>query len=167
MDRPLAKSRIRPLFCRAFAATARRAALAGSARGERRFRRRPRQLREIDDWFTAPVCGFGTAENYYRQCSSAPLLSDIRLPTLILAAADDPLVPLDALRSARLSHSTVLRITLHGGHLGFIASRSSDADRRWMDWRVVDWVTAGHPPESSRCNAWSDPRAERRLHSAS
>ena len=38
------------------------------------FHRRPRQLREIDDWFTGPVCGFGSAENYYRQCSSAPLL---------------------------------------------------------------------------------------------
>ena len=106
------------------------------------------QIREIDDWFTGPVCGFGTADNYYRQCSSAPLLSAIRLPTLIMAAGDDPLVPLDNLQSARLSPSTTLCVTRHGGHLGFIAARSHDPDRRWMDWRVVDWVLAERRKQS-------------------
>jgi predicted alpha/beta-fold hydrolase len=112
------------------------------------FARRPKRLVEIDDWFTAPVCGFGTAERYYRECSSAPLLSEIRLPTLILAAADDPLVPLHALESARLSSSTALRVTPHGGHLGFIGARSHDPDRRWMDWRVVDWVCDAHAADA-------------------
>ncbi len=31
-------------------------------------------------------------------------------------------------------------MTEHGGHLGFVGRRGVDADRRWMDWRVVDWV---------------------------
>lgn len=106
------------------------------------FARRPKKLWEIDDWFTAPVCGFGTAENYYRQASSAPLLPDIKIPTLILAAADDPLVPAHMLRELRLSPSTTLRIAPRGGHLGFIGARSTDPDRRWLDWRVVDWVVA-------------------------
>jgi hypothetical protein len=106
------------------------------------FIRRPKQLREIDDWFTAPVCGFGTAENYYRECSSAPLLPEIRLPTLILAAADDPLVPLHSLANLPRSRSTTLRVARHGGHLGFIGARSGDPDRRWLDWRVVEWVLA-------------------------
>jgi hypothetical protein len=107
------------------------------------FARRPRQLREIDDWFTAPVCGFGTAENYYRQSSSAPLLPDIRVPTLIVAAADDPLVPRQMFEALRLSPTTTLRVTRHGGHLGFIGTAGSDPDRRWLDWRVVDWVLHG------------------------
>src|SRR5262249_22628536 len=47
----------------------------------------PRTVFEFDEMFTAPVCGFGTASNYYRQCSSAQFLPDIRVPTLILAAA--------------------------------------------------------------------------------
>jgi len=119
------------------------------------FVRRPKQLREIDDWFTAPVCGFGTADNYYRQCSSAPLLPEIRLPTLIMAAADDPLVPLHSFASARLSPSTTLRVTPHGGHLGFIGARGTDPDRRWMDWRVVDWVLAGRQHTNARSHAQS------------
>ncbi len=106
------------------------------------FARRPKKLWEIDDWFTAPVCGFGTAANYYREASSAPLLPDVRLPTYILAAADDPLVPVHMLRELRLSSSTILRIAPRGGHLGFIGARSSDPDRRWLDWRVVEWVVA-------------------------
>lgn len=106
------------------------------------FPRIPRRLWEIDEWYTAPVCGFGTAENYYRQCSSAGLLAQITLPTLILAAADDPLIPIAPLERAAKSNSIELCITSRGGHLGFISSGGREPDRRWMDWRVVDWVTS-------------------------
>lgn len=105
------------------------------------FTRWPRSLPEFDDVFTGPVCGFGTAENYYRRCSSAPLVSRIRIPTVILAARDDPMVPAEVLEGLRLSSSVRLRLTRHGGHLGYVGRRRADGDRRWMDWRVVDWVT--------------------------
>jgi uncharacterized protein len=104
------------------------------------FERRPRRLVELDDAYTARVCGFGTAENYYRQCSSAPIVPAIRLPTLILASHDDPLVPGHAYGQVALPACVRLQMSEGGGHLGFIAARSSDPDRRWMDWRVVDWV---------------------------
>jgi predicted alpha/beta-fold hydrolase len=104
------------------------------------FLRRPRGIYEFDDVFTAPVCGFGTADNYYRQCSSLPLLSKIALPAMILAAEDDPLVLASPLRDARLSSATVLHLARHGGHLGFVSRRGVDPDRRWMDWRIVDWL---------------------------
>jgi predicted alpha/beta-fold hydrolase len=67
-------------------------------------------------------------------------LAHIQLPTLILAAHNDPLVPAAPLEVATLSASTHLHIAAGGGHLGFIGGASSDPDRRWMDWRVVDWV---------------------------
>ena len=35
-----------------------------------------------------------------------------------------------------------LRMTDHGGHLGFVGRGGIDPDRRWMDWRVVDWILA-------------------------
>lgn len=100
---------------------------------------RPRGVFEFDDAFTAPVCGFGTAANYYRLCSSAQFISDIRVPTLILAAADDPLVPGRMFDPLRLSVAVTLHLTHSGGHLGFIGRRNGDPDRRWMDWRVVEW----------------------------
>jgi predicted alpha/beta-fold hydrolase len=107
-----------------------------------RFARAPRTLWEFDDMYTAPVCGFGTAENYYKLSSSAPLVRRIQLPTLILAARDDPMVCSEDFDRLEASPAVVLHMTSRGGHLGFIARAGIDRDRRWMDWRVVDWVTS-------------------------
>jgi predicted alpha/beta-fold hydrolase len=105
--------------------------------------RRPRGIFEFDDQFTAPIAGFGTAENYYRQCSSAQFISAIRVPTLILAANNDPLVPGSAFGRLKFPPCVALHLTGDGGHLGFLARSNGDPDRRWMDWRVVDWCCAG------------------------
>jgi len=102
--------------------------------------RRPRTLWEFDNAFTAVVCGFGTADNYYRAASSAPLVPRIRVPTLILASRDDPMIPCDALESASTASTVQVHLSDHGGHLGFVGRGGVDPDRRWMEWRVVDWV---------------------------
>lgn len=107
------------------------------------FAQPPRGMAEFDELFTAPVCGFGTAANYYGCCSSAQFLPRIRIPALILSAADDPLVPSTPLASAAHSAAVQVEITPRGGHLGFISRRSQVADARWMDWRVVNWVVEG------------------------
>ena len=104
--------------------------------------RPPRTLVDFDQEYTAPVCGFGTAENYYRTCSSAQFVPRIHLPTLILASLDDPLIPNAPYKSLKLPESVQLHLTHHGGHLGFIGRPGPDPDRRWMDWRVVDWVVS-------------------------
>lgn len=116
--------------------------------------RLPRGLREFDDAFTAPVCGFGTALEYYRQCSSAQFVPSIALPTLILASADDFMVTPEPLAALRPPPCVTLHVARSGGHLGFIARASADPDRRWMDWRVVDWVvalTAARAEAGHRC----------------
>lgn len=107
----------------------------------RPFERPPRTLWDFDNQFTAVVCQFGTADDYYARASSLPLLANIRRPTLILAAADDPMIPPIALQTAPLPPAVRLCMTARGGHLGFVGRSGVDADRRWMDWRVVDWVT--------------------------
>ena len=43
---------------------------------------------------------------------------------------------------ARLSPTTRLHLAAGGGHVGFIARANGDPDCRWMDWRVVDWVSS-------------------------
>ncbi len=108
----------------------------------RPFARAPRTLWEFDNLFTAVVCGFGTADNYYATASSLPVLSRIQLPTMVLASRDDPMIPPSALESAKLPPAVRLHMTDHGGHLGFVGRGGVDPDRRWMDWRVVDWVLA-------------------------
>lgn len=112
----------------------------------REFERPPKRLMEFDDLFTAPVCGFGTADHYYRTCSSGQFLHDIELPCFILAARDDPMIPPGPLESASISATTVVHLTDTGGHLGFVGKTGIDPDRRWMDWRVVDFALAPAPP---------------------
>jgi predicted alpha/beta-fold hydrolase len=112
-------------------------------------RRLPRTVFEFDETFTAPVCGFGTAANYYRLCSSAQFLPGIRVPTLILAADDDPLIPGAVFADLPRSSAVTLHVARSGGHLGFIGRRNGDPDRRWMDWRVVEWAV----PSGNTCSA--------------
>jgi predicted alpha/beta-fold hydrolase len=100
----------------------------------------PHGVYEFDDVFTAPVCGFGTANNYYRLCSSNQFVPEIRVPTLILAAADDPLIPGEVFSRLAVPPAVTMVLTGSGGHLGFIGRRNGDPDRRWMDWRVVEWA---------------------------
>lgn len=107
----------------------------------RDYAHRPATLYEFDDTFTAPVCGFGAAQNYYRAASAAQFLTRVRIPTRIIAAADDPLIPAGVFRATQASSSVDVRVAAGGGHLGFVARKDEDPDRRWIDWRVVDWVT--------------------------
>lgn len=106
------------------------------------FKRAPRRVIEFDELFTAPVAGFESAEHYYACCSSSQFLSNVRVSTLILAARDDPLVPMHIFENVAHSPAVVLHIAEGGGHLGYIGRRGVDPDRRWMDWRIVDWITA-------------------------
>ncbi|MBA3950106.1 MAG: alpha/beta fold hydrolase, partial [Acidobacteria bacterium] len=54
---------------------------------------RTRTIRGFDDTYTAPHHGFGDAANYYYQASALRVAGNIRIPALIITAADDPFVP--------------------------------------------------------------------------
>lgn len=90
-------------------------------------------LREFDARYIAPVWGFPDRETYYREASSAARLAAIRTPTAILAAADDPIVPLAPLREARRSPAVALHVEPHGGHLGFLSRGRGGRVDRWLD----------------------------------
>jgi predicted alpha/beta-fold hydrolase len=105
------------------------------------LRRQPRRLRELDERVTAPLAGFASADDYYVRTSPGPHLTAVRIPSLVIASADDPVVRAEPLKQLRLSDSISLLITKRGGHLGFIGQRCQDPDRRWMDWRIIDWLT--------------------------
>src|SRR5439155_15161067 len=52
-----------------------------------------RSIIDFDDYYTARLFGFGTAANYFRTQSCAQFLERIQIPTLMITAKDDPLVP--------------------------------------------------------------------------
>lgn len=105
-----------------------------------RSRRLPRRIIEFDELYTAPASGFESAEAYYQFASAKEFVSDVEVHTTVLAAEDDPMVSSQPWRDISLPSNVTLCMTRHGGHLGFIGRRGVDADNRWMDWRVVDWL---------------------------
>lgn len=106
---------------------------------------RPRKLREFDEAYTVPLGGYRDADDYYEQASVVGRLEQIKLPTRIIAAANDPIVPIEPLRTASLGERTHLLATGCGGHLGFVGRRGTDPDRYWLDWRVIEWVMGDEP----------------------
>lgn len=101
----------------------------------------PRRLVHFDDQFLAPVNGFAGARDYYAQASAAPDLAGIQLPSLIVTAADDPVVPVVMFSNWPLSTATELLVLPRGGHLGFLNTGRFDPDPYWLDWRLAEWIS--------------------------
>lgn len=79
-----------------------------------------RTFRDFDERVTAPLHGFGGAQDYWQKSSSKPYLRNIAVPTLIINARNDPFLPACALPGAgEVSTSVTLIQPDHGGHVGF------------------------------------------------
>ncbi len=105
-------------------------------------------LYEFDTLFTAPQCGFQSAEDYYTQCSAAPLLPQVTLPCHILFAKDDPLIDATTLQRANLPTHINMIDTQHGGHLGFLGRLGRSGGFRWLDEQLLKWIqiASSHEP---------------------
>lgn len=103
-------------------------------------RRPPRRLYDFDELYTAPASGFESADHYYDRASSRSVISQIRVHTTILASKDDPVVCTEAFRGVKFPPNVTMCLTQYGGHLGFFGRRGVDPDRRWMDWRLLEWL---------------------------
>ena len=100
----------------------------------------PTRLVHWYDQFTAPCWGYSEALEYYEDASSCEQLHRVSVPTIILAAQDDPIVPYSMYSEYPMSDQIEMVSTRYGGHLGFIGANGQDPDRYWMDWRVCHWV---------------------------
>lgn len=82
--------------------------------------RRIRTLREWDERVVAPRHRFADADDYYRRASVGPVLGELKVPTLIVAVEDDPMVPAAAIRPWLDAGGDLLtfRWLPDGGHLG-------------------------------------------------
>ncbi len=103
------------------------------------IKRQPKTMRELDERITARLAGYEDATDYYRRTSASNVIANIQVPTLILASADDPIVPASCFsEQARASWSESVRflLTKHGGHIGFIGRGQ---ERHWMDGLLERW----------------------------
>jgi predicted alpha/beta-fold hydrolase len=99
---------------------------------ERSILRAARSVWEYDDRFIAPRYGFNGAKDYYQLCAPAQFMPEIRVPTMVLAAGDDPWIPVEHYRAFNWSDNPWLLpvIPPTGGHVGFHGDGSSQA---WCD----------------------------------
>lgn len=132
------------IYTRHFLHTLKPKALAKLAADPQLFERerllRARTLFEFDDVYTAPVHGFAGAADYWRRASSRPWLRGIRVPGLLLTAANDPFVPAQALpTAAECSTSLLHEHTTDGGHVGFV-SGAFPGSLCWLAQRSFDFL---------------------------
>lgn len=88
---------------------------------ERRAIERARTIYDFDDGFVARRHGYASADEYYARNSARRYLSSIRVPTLLVHAADDPWIPAEPYREFDWASNPFLHLLLTdtGGHLGF------------------------------------------------
>ncbi len=88
---------------------------------------RPYNLFDFDNQITARVYGFAGAEDYYNKAASYPVLPKIQIPSLLVYAQDDPMVPRWPYEQqfSLFQESPYLRFleTRHGGHVGFMGPK--------------------------------------------
>jgi predicted alpha/beta-fold hydrolase len=102
---------------------------------------RVRSLWGYDDLVIARMHGFLGARDYYERASVAPRLGDLGVPTLMLYADDDPMVPAfvtDAVLGRGVSSRLTAEKTARGGHLGWFDDASAEAFvRTWAAKRAL------------------------------
>jgi predicted alpha/beta-fold hydrolase len=100
-----------------------------------------RSVHAFDDLLVAPRNGLGTAARYYAECSARRVMGGIRVPTLLIHAADDPWIPVDAYITydwAR-NHRLTPLVAPGGGHVGF---HDRAAPPNWHDRCIAQWFEA-------------------------
>lgn len=95
----------------------------------------------FDQEVTAPLYGFNSVHAYYRECSSRQYLRDIKVPTLIIHAEDDPFMTKEVVPTAEeLSPCITLEISKKGGHVGFISGSLLGTPVYWLDQHLPEYI---------------------------
>ena len=104
---------------------------------------RVKSFRQFDDQVTAPLHGFDGVDDYYRRASSRPFIKNIKTPTLILHALDDPfMTPAAVPEDDELGPGVQLELSESGGHVGFVGGILPWKPRYWIDARVCTYLQA-------------------------
>lgn len=102
-----------------------------------------RALLDVTDKFATRYCGYNSAADYFAEYWLKPEhFAPLRIPTTIITAADDALVPLvdiAALRDA--SPQLQIEVSPHGGHCGFVANWLMQS---WLDPHIHGKLAGNH-----------------------
>lgn len=98
-----------------------------------------RDFSDFDNRYTAPLHGFADADDFYRKASVKPVLKNIRVPSLIVQALNDPfLVPACIpYEEAAQNPSLYLEAPATGGHCGFMIRNN---DYTYAELRALEFA---------------------------
>lgn len=98
-------------------------------------------LYEFDNAVTAPLHGYRDTEDYWDRASARHVLHDIRVPTLVLNARNDPFLPQRYLPSCA-APCVRLEFPADGGHVGF-AQGGPPGSLDWLPQRLLAFLQHG------------------------
>ncbi|HMB57348.1 MAG TPA: alpha/beta fold hydrolase [Arenimonas sp.] len=95
-------------------------------------------MRGLTHWLVKRHTDKHDVEDYFAGYAVAGgRLAALQIPVSVLAAADDPVIPIDTLKALQLPAHSTLEIAEHGGHCGFIEGASLRGySERWVAARL-------------------------------
>jgi uncharacterized protein len=99
-----------------------------------------RTFHEFDDRYTAPIHGFRDAADYWERNSCRQFLTQVKLPTLLVSAANDPFLGPNCYPHLEAAESEFFHFEMpsSGGHVGFYASGNDD--EYWSETRALEFL---------------------------
>jgi predicted alpha/beta-fold hydrolase len=99
-----------------------------------------KNFKDYDDRYTAPLHGFKNAEDYWNKCSSNQFISEIKIPTLMVNACNDPFIADGCypINEASSSKYVYLEMPKSGGHVGFIQFKKDKC--YWSEERAIEFL---------------------------
>ena len=97
-------------------------------------------LIEFDDHYTAPLHGFQNAVDYYTKCSSIHFLKNIKVPTLLVNAQNDPFLSESCFPENEVRGHAFVKFErpAFGGHVGF--SQFNENGLYWSEVRALSFL---------------------------
>jgi len=97
---------------------------------------------EFDENFSIKAYGFNSVEEYYYVSSCFHNLHKVKIPLLVIHAADDPVAPISVVPVERLKSNPniVTAITQHGGHSGWLEGMNPFNRPAWIDRVACEWI---------------------------
>jgi predicted alpha/beta-fold hydrolase len=99
---------------------------------------RARTIRDYDAIVVVPTHGFRDPTDYYERTSAGPHLANVRVPTLLVHADDDPMVPGDTVKPFLRDLPSTIEVAWSdsGGHVGWYAGLDEE---RWVEtWAMTN-----------------------------
>lgn len=92
------------------------------------------RVRTQTEWLVDNLTDFRDIDDYLEGYSVAgDYLAGLETPTLIITAADDPIIPIDDIRALPRPAALDIEVLERGGHCGFLANWQLDS---WIEQRV-------------------------------